>query len=232
MTITTLRALCDLISEQVSPRSDSDSLYIGLEHIQSARFHRIGGGRESEVESGKFAFRRGDVLYGKLRPYLDKAIVADADGICTTELLVLRPKKGVSAEFLVGVLHSPSFIEHAMSGVTGVQHPRTSWQRIAEFELPNLGGPERDQVASLLWLAHDAITLNESVEAELAVLKRAAMRELFTRGLRSETQKETEIGPIPESWDVDNLGNHFSVVSGGRRRGRFRSIGKTAQSLG
>ncbi len=216
MKTTTLRAMCELISDQVSPRSDSDSLYIGLEHIKSARFHRIGGGRESEVESGKFAFRKGDVLYGKLRPYLDKAIVAEADGICTTELLVLRPKKGVSAKFLVSLLHSPSFVEHAMSGVTGVQHPRTSWQRIAEFEFPNFSGPERDQIASLLWLAQDAITLNESVEAELAALKRAAMRELFARGLRGEAQKETEIGPIPESWEVIPLGSIARL-----ERGRF-----------
>lgn len=49
----------------------------------------------------------------------------------------------------------------------------------------------------------------------LAELKCAAMTHLFTRGLRGEAQKETEIGLVPESWDVTSLGAHHTVVSGG-----------------
>jgi len=167
------------------------------------------------VQSAKYAFQPGDVLYGKLRPYLDKAVLADDSGICTTELLVLRPKDGVDPRFLIGVVHMPGFVEHAVAGTTGVQHPRTSWNHISEFEVPEFTSDERTKIANLLWKVHDGIIASEAVISAATELKRAAMRTLFTGGLRCEAHKETEIGPVPRSWDVVPLGAHHSVVSGG-----------------
>lgn len=194
--------LCDLIAVQVDPKSRPGAIYVGLEHVASGRFERVGEGEAGDVQSAKYAFQPGDVLYGKLRPYLDKAVLATDTGICTTELLVLRPKTGVDPRFLTSVVHAPTFVEHAVSGTTGVQHPRTSWSHIAKFELPNLSADEQRNIAILLWDIHSAITANEDAIEAGADLKRVAMRELFTRGLRGETQKQTEIGPVPESWDV------------------------------
>src|SRR5262245_14461453 len=122
-----LSDLCDLIAVQVDPNSRPDAVYVGLEHVDSGRFERIGEGRAGDVQSAKYAFQPGDVLYGKLRPYLDKAVLASDAGICTTELLVLRPRRGVDPRFIVSMVHTPTFVEHAVSGTTGVQHPRTSW---------------------------------------------------------------------------------------------------------
>src|SRR5437868_6273133 len=105
----TLADIADLISIQVDPRNQPRDLYVGLEHVGSGRFIRIGGGVAADVQSSKFAFRKGDVLYGKLRPYLDKAILADQDGVCTTELLVLRAKTGIDPRFLIAVVHCRKF---------------------------------------------------------------------------------------------------------------------------
>lgn len=211
-----LSDLCDLVADQVDPRDRADDTYIGLEHVLSARFVRFGEGKAADVRSAKYAFQPGDVLYGKLRPYLDKAVLANDAGICTTELLVLRPKNGVDPRFLISVVHAPTFVEHAVSGTTGVQHPRTSWNHISDFDLPDFGTDEQTKVANLLWEIHDAITANEAAIEAGADLKHAAMRELFTRGLRGEAQKETEIGPVPESWLVSTLGQLTSL-----ERGRF-----------
>src|SRR5690606_9724031 len=117
-------------------------------------------------------------------PYLDKAVLAQDAGICTTELLVLRPKKGVDPRFLVSVVHAPSFVEHAVAGTTGVQHPRTSWNHIRNFELPDFESDEQTKIVTLLWEVHDNIAANEAVVDAGTDLKRAAMRTLFTRGLR------------------------------------------------
>ena len=152
------------------------------------------------------AFEADDVLYGKLRPYLDKAVLADQAGVCTTELLVLRAKDGVAPRFLATFVHSPRFLKHAIAGTTGVQHPRTSWAHIREFEAPALSMEEQRQVADMLWLVHESISKSETLIQETQTLKRAAMRVLFTHGLRGEAQKETEIGPVPESWKVIRLG--------------------------
>jgi type I restriction enzyme S subunit len=202
-----LADLCDFVGVQVDPTSRADDVYVGLEHVPSGRFVRAAEGKASDVQSSKYAFQPGDVLYGKLRPYLDKAVLADDAGICTTELLVLRPKEGVDPRFLVAVVHAPRFIEHAIAGTTGVQHPRTSWNHIADFELPAFDSNEQTQIARLLWEVHDTIAANEAAIEAGANLKRAAMRTLFTRGLSGETQKETEIGPVPESWDVAAIGD-------------------------
>jgi hypothetical protein len=82
--------LCEFVGVQVDPTSRADDVYVGLEHVASGRFERSGQGKASDVQSSKYTFKPGDVLYGKLRPYLDKAVLAGDAGICTTELLVLR----------------------------------------------------------------------------------------------------------------------------------------------
>lgn len=204
MTATTmlLSDLCDFVGVQVDPSSRADDAYYGLEHLTPGRFMANGKGRASDVQSSKYEFQSGDVLYGKLRPYLDKAILANEAGICTTELLVLRPREGVDPRFLVAVAHAPSFVEHAVSGTTGAQHPRTSWNHIREFELPAFEPAEQTKIADLLWRIHDGLSANESAIDAGSGLKRAAMRALFTKGLRGEAQKETEIGPVPGNWDV------------------------------
>ena len=194
--------LCDLIRDSVKPRTRPDALYLGLEHLAPGRLIRIGGGNASDMRSTTSAFKPGDVLYGKLRPYLDKAVLADEAGVCTTELLVLRPRPDIDERFLSTVLHSPGFLEYAVAGTTGVQHPRTSWVHIREFEIPASLLDEQQGIADLLWLVHDAINQSEKLIEEGQALKRAAMHTLFMRGLRGEPQKETEIGPVPESWGV------------------------------
>ena len=169
--------------------------------------------KASNMRSNTSAFEPGDALYGKLRPYLDKTVLADGRGVCTTELLVLRAKPGVDPRFLATVVHASSFLEYAIAGTTGVQHPRTSWAHIREYELPALTFVEQQQVADLLWLVHDAICRSEALVEEGQALKRSAMQTLFTRGLRGEAQKETEIGPMPESWEVAQLGEFANVIS-------------------
>ena len=204
MTSATVRLadLCDLVAQPVRPGAKPDALYLGLENLASGRLVRVGGGSASGVRSTASAFQPGDVLYGKLRPYLDKAILADCPGVCTTELLVLRAAQGVDPRFLAAVVHSPHFVEYAVAGTTGVQHPRTSWAHIREFPAPDLSLEEQGQAADILWLVHEEISQTEAVVREAQALKRAAMQTLFTRGLRGEAQKETETGPLPESWDV------------------------------
>lgn len=194
--------LCDRVVESVNPRDRPDSIYLGLEHVPSGRLLPAAPGTASDVRSTTSAFRAGDVLYGKLRPYLDKAVLAPSDGIGTTELLVLRPKAGVDPRFLVAVLHAPTFLDYAISGTTGSQHPRTSWAHVGEFPMPNFPPRSRRAITGLLWLVHDAIaTLEASITAGTA-LRAEAMRTLFTRGLRGQPTKETEIGPMPEEWEV------------------------------
>ncbi len=216
---TRLADLCNLIADPVRPGARPEALYLGLEHLASGRLVPIGGGSASDVRSTASAFQPGDVLYGKLRPYLDKAILAMKAGVCTTELLVLRAKADIDPRFLAAVVHSPRFVEYAVAGTTGVQHPRTSWAHVRDFEVPAFPFDEQRRIADLLWLVHEAIGLSEALVEEGQALKRAAMQTLFTRGLRGEAQKKTEIGPVPESWGTLPLSN-CAFVQTGATKGR------------
>jgi type I restriction enzyme S subunit len=210
----TLDALCDLVAVQRHPADMPEARYVGLEHVPSGRLRWAGVGKASDMQSHKFAFQRNDVLYGKLRPYLDKAVLADSAGLCTTELLVLRAKPGVSSHFLACVVHAPDFVAHAMAGVTGAHHPRTSWNHIADFELPPYDVDAQRSIAALLWRVHDLIVACETSTGAAQALKQVSMRELFTRGLLGEPQKETEIGLVPESWGLVALGDLGRVGNG------------------
>ena len=192
----------NLSRSRVKPGARKDAHYLGLEHLASGRMLRIGEGNTSEVRSTTYAFQSGDVLYGKLRPYLDKAVLADKAGVCTTELLVLRVRRGIDPRFLVAVIHSPDFVKYAITGTTGVNHPRTSWPHIREFKIPALLLDEQRKVVNLLLLVYETIRRSEEVVSEGQALKCATMRTLFTRGMHSETQKDTVIGPMPKSWKL------------------------------
>lgn len=211
---TELSQLCELVSVQCNPSDTPEATYLGLEHVATRRMRPIGSGLAADVQSNKFAFQRNDVLYGKLRPYLDKAVLADRDGVCTTELLVFRAKPGVDPRYLACVVHAPAFIEHAMSGVTGAHHPRTSWNHIAQFELPRHDGREQAVIARLMWNVNDLLVACTTSIESAEDLKRVAMTRLFTNGLRGEAQKETEIGLVPASWDVAPLGSLGKIGNG------------------
>ena len=209
-----LADLCDCVGVQVDPSAGGSKLYVGLEHIDSGRFICRNMGRSDEVQSAKFSFQPGDILYGKLRPYLDKAVLAADHGICTTELLVLRPKDGIDPQFLIGVVHSPDFVAHAVSGTTGSQHPRTSWTHISEFRMPALTPPEMSLIAHVVWRAHNALVANEELTSKSLATKWASLQTVMTGGVRGEPLKEESVGSVPASWHVNRLGEIAEIAYG------------------
>jgi len=86
--------------------------------IQKVRF------KDRPSLSSKSRFRKGDVLYGKLRPYLDKVVVADEDGYCTTEIVPIRPYHGINPKYLRYTLKTPDFLAYVNSKTYGIKMPR------------------------------------------------------------------------------------------------------------
>ena len=94
--------------------------------------------------------------------------------------------------------------------------PNLSRSRLAALRVPQPMLDEQQAIVAALASIRDAIKTHEQSIALALELKRASMRMLFTRGLRGEAQKETEIGPVPKSWDVSTLGEIAQL-----ERGRF-----------
>lgn len=84
---------------------------------------------ERPFKSSKNRFSQGDVLYGKLRPYLDKVIVANEPGVCTTEIIPITSYGNISPEFLRLLLKAPNFITYANSSTHGMNLPRLGTEK-------------------------------------------------------------------------------------------------------
>jgi type I restriction enzyme S subunit len=194
--------ICDRVQDAASPSECGQRLYLGLEHLASGHPALVGHGKESDVRSGKTEFRKGDVLFGKLRPYLRKSVLVSEDGICSTDILVFRATEKCIPEFVCLLTHTDEFIGHAKATTSGVQHPRTSWSGLREFKLHVPSVAEQRKIAAVLGLVQRAIEQQERLIALTTELKKTLLHKLFTEGLHDEPQKQTEIGPVPESWEV------------------------------
>lgn len=209
----TLGDLCSLRTESEVPAESRRSIYVGLEHVVSGAFQLSRWASPKDFKSSAFVFGSGDVLYGKLRPYLDKAVALQSDGLCSTELLVLRPREGVPPEYLLAVLHSQDFITYAQSSADK-QYPRTSWSWISQFVCPRHNVHTMQQFAALVSKVQDAMEVEGELARVTRELKQVALRQLFARGLRGETQRETPFGPAPESWAEESLDECAFVQTG------------------
>jgi type I restriction enzyme, S subunit len=208
--------LCSLRKDFADPATLVGDKYVALEHVDSGSSVLSRWGGSVDLRSTKSRFLPGNVLYGKLRPYLDKAVLAPWAGVCSTELLVLEPdEKEADPRFLAFLLHSSPFVEHAVATTTGVNHPRTSWFAISAFETQIPPRSEQTRIARVLALVEKAIGIEERLAEVLRRLKAVAMAKLFRDGLRRERLRDSEIGPIPESWDVVRIGQVCKIKSGG-----------------
>ncbi len=136
-----------------------DWLYIGLEHVQSAtgEYSGVGAG-EAGLKSAKFLFAPGDVLYGKLRPNLRKCVVAKETGVCSTDLVPLRPVDPAAAHFLAMQLRSEVFTTGVMRLIGGANLPRVNMRDLLGLSLPE--PPDADK-ARLYELARSMVSLRQ-----------------------------------------------------------------------
>ena len=109
--------------------------YIALEHMPKRCIALSKWTTSEGIESNKFMFKQGDILFGKLRPYFHKVGVAPTDGICSTDIVVIRPKQRVSFGFVLGHVSSLKFVNYTDAGSMGTRMPRTNWNEMARYAL-------------------------------------------------------------------------------------------------
>lgn len=136
-----LRALCDEIRDTVrANRLDPTLPYIGLEHMPRRSITLVEWGVASEVQSDKHAFRRGDILFGKIRPYFHKVGVCLIEGVASTDAIVIRPCADGYFSLVLMTVSSDLFVAHATQSSHGSKMPRANWKVLERF--PVLVPPE------------------------------------------------------------------------------------------
>jgi type I restriction enzyme S subunit len=158
----------------------SDLLYVGMEHIEPQTMKMLGPGEASGVKSSSVRFSKGDVLYGKMRPYLNKVWLAEFDGQCSAEFLVFPKTEGLNSQLFAYRLNSQDFVSFANHQVSG-ERPRVDFEKLAKFTY--LLAPTREQARRAL----------ERIQRYRAAVLHAAVTGELTRDWR-KTHQPNETG--------------------------------------
>lgn len=183
--------------EMIAPANiRSGTLYVGLEHIESSgAFVGVRPVQSGDLASTKFGFDSSHVLYGKLRPYLCKIARPDFAGVCTTEVVPLRPGPRVDRNYLYHFLRQPRMVEFATARCSGANLPRLSPKQLAEFEIPLPNIAEQRRIAAVLDAAEALVAKRRQALATLATLCQSVFLDMFgdtskIPGLRITTLNE------------------------------------------
>ena len=104
-----------------------DDLYVGLEHVPRRNLQILTWGSGKEVSSNKYRFQEDDLLFGKLRPYFHKIVIAPAKGICSTDILVIRANEYFWHSFVILGLSRAEIVDAVSVQAGGTRMPRTNW---------------------------------------------------------------------------------------------------------
>jgi type I restriction enzyme S subunit len=203
-----------------------DEVYVALEHVESW----TGKARpqsDSSLFSGQVKrFRKGDVLFGKLRPYLAKVTRINKDGVCAGEFFVLRPTdSAVSSSYLEHQLRAKHTIDVINGSTFGAKMPRADWQFCGN--LPFLLPPPAEQAAIVRFLDWANGRLERAIRAKRKVIallneqKQAIIHRAVTRGLDPSVPLKPSgipwLGDIPQHWERLQLRRVVSFVTSGSR---------------
>jgi type I restriction enzyme, S subunit len=132
---TPIGAVARLRGEKCDPRVDGALPFVGMDDIETDGLKVLRSRPFVEMKSLANRYRAGDLLYGRLRPYLNKTAFVSEDGACSGELLVLTPRPGLDGRYLQYFMHSRRFVGW-VSAVTSGDRPRISFDTAASFSIP------------------------------------------------------------------------------------------------
>ena len=218
-----LGAIAQVNPEQLKHRTDPD--YV-LEYLDIAAIERpgvIGASRTLTLADAPSRARRraraGDILVSTVRPYLRNfARVGEAPSnlVASTGYAVVRPANGVDGRFLYQHVLSDAFVEFLKPRMRGSNYPAVKADDVKTYTLSLPPLPEQRKIAAILSSVDDAIEKTQAVIDQVQVVKRGLMQELLTRGMpgRHKRFKQTEIGEIPEEWQLKRLAEVARVQTG------------------
>ncbi len=114
---------------------DAETRYVGLEHLPRKSLFFRTWSTADQVQSSKSFFERNDILFGKLRPYFHKVVVSPIDGVCSTDIVVIKSLDERVDPFTASLVNQSEFIAFVTNRSSGTRMPRTSWQEMCEFKI-------------------------------------------------------------------------------------------------
>ena len=195
-----------------NPKTSNNSYpCIELEHIEQGTGRIIGSTPSSSLNSTKSKFKKGDVIFGKLRPYLRKYAMPSFNGVCSTEIWVFKPSDKILKPYLYHLIQTSHFISEANKS-SGSKMPRADWDVISEMviNLPPL--PEQQKIAKILSTWDKAISTTERLIDNSTQQKKALIQQLLTgkKRLLDDDGKRFE-----GEWEEVRLEDHLESFQNG-----------------
>ena len=153
--------------------------YVGLEHIDENGLRLNSVGISDSISSNKFRFAVGDTLFGKLRPYFRKVIKPKFEGICSTDIWVVRPKENVNKDYLFYFFANQELVDIASSSSMGTRMPRADWDFLSETTWKLPPPPEQKAIAEVLSSLDDKIDLLRRQNKTLEGMAQTLFRKWF-----------------------------------------------------
>ena len=161
-----------------------DTPYIGLEHMPQKSISLSEWGISEDISSNKFLFKKGDILFGKLRPYFHKVGIAPIDGICSTDILVLSPMDIIHFGFLLEIVSSKDFIDRVNQASEGTKMPRTSWNFMSKYPISIPPSKLADEFSTITQPMFEKIISNIHESRTLAELRDTLLPKLMSGQVR------------------------------------------------
>ena len=217
-----LKASVSDVVNLTSRRLENEA-YIALEHVESWTGKIREAGSEVQFDSQVKRFDAGDVLFGKLRPYLAKVAQPAYSGVCVGEFLVLRPSNGsLLPGYLARLLRSKPIIDAIDATTFGAKMPRADWHTIGN--MAQLLPPLDEQAAIVRYLEYADGRIRRYVGAKgrlIALLeeeRQAVVNQAVTRGLDASVALKPSgvewLGDVPAHWEVRRLKSLCKLVNG------------------
>lgn len=216
--IVRLKYAAQLIGQKIDPKPHHK--YVGMENIESGTGRYVAT-QDAVSEGLSSSFDKGDVLFGKLRPYLAKTWLAEFGGVCSSEFLVLRGQR-VCPEYLKYYTMTEGFVDQVNSSTYGAKMPRASWDFISLLDVPVPSVDEAKTIAHFLdceTAKIDALIEKQQQLIELLREKRqTVINHAITKGLNPNAPMRDSgvewLGEVPEGWRVAKFTQYINIRHG------------------
>ena len=193
---------------------------VALENIESWTGKFIS--TETEFQGEGIAFEIGDILFGKLRPYLAKAYLAECSGEAVGDFHVMSPVQGINSRFFQYQILSKEFISIVDGSTFGSKMPRASWEFVGGMAI--LNPPLAEQTAIAEFLDRETAKIDELVAAQRRLIellkekRQAVISHAVTRGLNPQAPLKPSgiewLGDVPSHWDLVPIYMRYEAILG------------------
>ena len=207
----------DISTEMVDPTSGE---YDDMPHIAPGNIESFTGRildnvksvKEEQLISGKFRFRPGDVVYGKINPQLGKYFYASVDGLTSADAYVFNGKNGVTQKFLFSLLQTEDFFKYSVSVSKRSGMPKINRDELNAYGFLAPKEEEQEQIGSFLLEIDNLITLHQRKYEKLQMIKKSMLEKMFPQN--GEKKPEIRFEGFTDDWEQRKLGEMGSTFTG------------------